>query len=262
MKRIFVKTSNAARFLAGIESLNDRGAEEACLVVVDGEPGLGKSAVIQWWAVTTGSIFLRAKKQWTPRWMLRELLTELDVEPAYSFEAMYKQALEALMARAYEAQQDDRTFGVVIDEIDHISRSPSLLETLRDLSDMLEFPFVLVGMGRVKHHLSRFPQIASRVGQYVEFKPGTLPDVKAMITALCEVPVQDDLVALTHEAAAGKYREIKEAIAAIERFGRRNGGKLVGIAAMAGEVLLNDRRTGAPITVKPNCRPAQVMAAD
>ena len=50
MKRTFVKTTNASRFLSGVQALNQRGAEEACLVVVDGEPGLGKSAVIQWWA--------------------------------------------------------------------------------------------------------------------------------------------------------------------------------------------------------------------
>lgn len=261
MKRTFVRTSNAARFLTGLEALSRRGAEEACLVVVDGEPGLGKSAVIQWWAVQTGSVFLRAKKEWTPRWMLRELLQELDEQPEFSFEAMYRQALSALASRAQAAENADQTFGVVIDEVDHISRSSRLLETLRDLSDMLEIPFVLVGMGRVKHHLTRFPQVASRVGQYIEFRPGTVDDAKAMVAALCEVPVRDDLVAFLHTASGGKYREVKEAIAAIERFGRRNPGQTLGVSEMAGEILLNNRRTGEPIRVKPGCRPAKVAAA-
>ena len=165
------------------------------------------------------------------------------------------------MRRAQSAEQDDGTFGVVIDEIDHISRSARLLETLRDLSDMLEIPFVLVGMGKVKRHLTRFPQVASRIGQYIEFQAGSLSDVKAMVTALCEVEVKEDLVGLIHTASKGKYREVKEAIAAVERFGKRNAGKPVGCAEMAGEVLLNDRRDGEPIKVKRDCRPAPALAA-
>ena len=40
MKPTFVETSNYRRFTTALTRLDDRGAREACLVVVDGKPGL------------------------------------------------------------------------------------------------------------------------------------------------------------------------------------------------------------------------------
>lgn len=250
MKRVFVKTSNVARFLAAVQSLQLRGAEEACLLVVDGEPGISKSATVTWWAAQTGSVYVRAKAAWTPPWMLRELLGCLGVTPAHSFERMYAQALDALGQRARVAEREGADFGVVIDELDHIIRSARCLETLRDLSDLLEIPFVLVGMGRIADGIRRYPQIASRTAPPVEFQRGSRDDIRALVDGLCEVPVGDCLVDFLHRASGGLVREAKEGIGSIERFGRRQGGETVTVEAMAGEVLLADRQTGKPIVVR------------
>lgn len=250
MRPTFVKTENYTRFLGGLLALNDRGASEACFLVVDGEPGLGKTTIVYRWVCQEGCVYLRAKKEWTPGWMLRELLGLLKVTPEYSFERMFQQALGALAAKAKEAARDGTTFALVVDEADHISRKENMLETLRDLSDMLEIPFVLVGMGRIRQNLARFRQISSRVGQPVEFQPCPLADVSALVKGLCEVPVADDLVAFLHRASEGYTREVKEGIAAIERFGKRNPGKTVDCALMDGQPLLTDRRTGQPIRVR------------
>lgn len=250
MKPVFVKTQNAKAFLDALKALEQRGASEACLVVVDGKPGLGKTSTTYWWACENQAVFLRAKAEWTPAWFLRELLFELRVTPEHSFERMYKQAVNALGNRTAAAERDQAPFAVLIDEVDHISRNSRLLETVRDLSDMLEIPFILVGMGKVRHNLTRFPQIASRVGQSVEFNISPLDDVQAMITAQCEVPVEPCMVAFLHRASGGFFREVKEGMASIERFGRRNGGKPVSVVSMAGQVLLMDRTTGKPIIVR------------
>jgi len=246
----FVKTENSTRFLAGLLALADRGASEACFLVVDGEPGLGKTTIVYRWVVQEGGVYLRAKKEWTPGWMLRELLETLKITPEYSFERMYKQALAALSGQARAAERDGTTFAVVVDEADHISRRGEILETLRDLSDMLEIPFVLVGMGRIRNNLSRFPQILSRVAQPVEFKPCPLTDVTNLVKGLCEVPVATDLTAFLHKEAKGFTREVKEGIASIERFGKRNPGKTIDCALMEGQALLTDRATGKPILVR------------
>ena len=250
MKPIFVNTENSTRFISGLLALADRGASEACFLVVDGEPGLGKTTIVNRWVTQEDGLFLRAKKEWTPGWMLRELLETLKITPEYSFERMYKQSLAALSGKAAEAERDGTTFAVVVDEADHISRRGDILETLRDLSDMLEIPFVLVGMGRIRHNLSRFPQILSRVAQPVEFKPCPLADVTNLVNGLCEVPVGVDLIAFLHKAAKGFTREVKEGIAAIERFGKRNPGKTIDCAMMDGLPLLTDRSTGKPILVR------------
>jgi DNA transposition AAA+ family ATPase len=247
-----VHTENTRRFLAALSALEGRGAEEACLMVVDGEPGLGKSATLQWWTIETRSIYIRARKEWSPAWMLRDLLTEVSIRPAYSFENMFGQATERLSLLAMEAERERRSFAVVIDEVDHISRKGRLLETLRDLSDALEIPFILVGMGRVRHNLVRFPQVASRVGQYVEFKPAPLDDLRAMIDQVAEVSVGEDLVHYLHKVSGGRFREIKEGLKAIERFAERNNrGRAdqdaLCLPDMAGQTLFNCRRTGRPV---------------
>lgn len=250
MRTRFVRTANTLRFLGAIEALQKRGAGEACLVVVDGEPGLGKSHTAQWWALTTGSILLRAKAKTTPPWLLRELLGELGLQPEHSFERMFRQAIDALAARAEAAQRDGVDFAIVLDEVDHVIRQRQVLETLRDISDMLEVPIVLVGMGRVRHGLTRYPQIASRVAQYVQFESSPVEDVRSLVDGLSEVPVADNLVELVHSLAKGRMREVLEAIAAIERFGRRRAGETIDVAAMAGEPLMNDRATGRPMVVR------------
>ncbi len=252
MRNVFIQTGNSKAFMAALARLNERGAGEACLMVVDGEPGLSKTRTALWFAVQQDAVLLRAKKEWTPPWMLRDLLTAISKEPpAHSFEGRYRQALQRLGQSAAEAAREKRTFAVVIDEADHIARSERLLDTLRDLSDMLEIPFVLVGMGRIRHLLARHPQVASRVGQVVEFTALSPDDTATLVNGLCEVEVEPGLVAFLHRVSGGYAREVKEGIAAIERFGRRNAGSgPVTLAAMAGQTLMVDRATGKDIKVE------------
>ena len=249
MKRVYVKTSNTSKFLAAYDELGRRGAREACLIVAEGLPGLGKTTTIKWVSTQQGWIFLRAKEGWRPAWMLRELLAELKVQPAHSFELMYAQAIEALACRVAAADRADQTFAVVIDEIDHVCRRKEVMETIRDLSDMLEIPIVLVGMGKVRHGITRFPQIARRVGKWVEFAPATLEDARGLAAGLAEVPVADCMISYLHRASEGRVSEIMEGIGAIERFGRRNAGPVT-VKAMAGLPLMSDRKSGQPILVR------------
>lgn len=99
MKKVFVETENVVRLMQGIAALEKRGAEECSLVVVDGEPGLGKTTTLEWWATQNNLIYLRAVKQWTAMWFLADLLQALRTAPAHSFQRRYKQALEALLLR-------------------------------------------------------------------------------------------------------------------------------------------------------------------
>lgn len=252
MRSQFVETENVSRFHSSLTALQQRGAEEACLIVVDGTPGLGKTTVLKHWVAQSGSVYLRAKSEWTPSWFMKELLGRLNVQPPHSFEQKYQVALKELGARQASAHLANRVFGLVIDEADHISGQGRIMETLRDLSDVIELPIVLVGMGKIRDNLTRFPQIASRVSHYVRFKQASRDDVAKFIDSLCEVPVADDLIGFVHKATQGFNREIKEAIARIERFGFRNppgDGDRLALADMAGQTLVNDRRTGQPITV-------------
>ena len=252
MRNVFVETSNVRRFAQALGQVESRGAAEACLMVVDGQPGQGKTTVMRHWATQTGSIYLRAKKEWTPCWLMRELLGELGMAAPHSFERQFAQALQLLADRQADAQLTGQPFGIVVDEADHVARSARIMETLRDISDTLELPVILVGMGRVRDALVRFPQVASRIGQYVRFEPADEKDVRRLLDGLCEVKVADDLAAYVHKVTRGFTREIKEAIAHIERYGLRNppaDARGLTLAEMAGQVIVNDRKTGQPIRV-------------
>lgn len=252
MRTKFSTISNVRNFLSGLEAVEGRGAEEACLMVVDGLPGLGKTRALKWWAAQNGGIYIAAEIKWTPAWMLRDLLRRVDprVKPARSVENLLSQTVDVLDKRSREMQAQGHEFGVVIDEAEPVVRNEEMVETVRrGLSDKLEIPFILAGMGEIRSDLTRFPQAASRVSQYVEFKPATPEDVAQLVNDLCEAQVRDDLVAFLHKASNGFVREVKEGIKSIERFHQKNPGS-VGMAEMEGQLLLNDRKTGKPILVR------------
>ena len=256
MKPVFVETENVKRFHAGLSALRRRGAEEACLMVLDGKPGLGKTTLMTNWIaqVQNKSVYLRAAAEWSPMWFLSDLLADMRLPADRTFQGRYRQVFEEFLARQHAAELAGDTFALVIDEADHISRRRQIMETVRDFSDGTGVPVVLVGMGRIRQNLTRYPQIASRVSQYVEFREASREDVALFIAQMCDVPVADDLVQLTHTASEGFNREIKEAIATIERFARRQRGRdfeahPVSRADLAGQPLLNKRRDGRPVIV-------------
>ena len=247
-----METENVARFNAALKALERRGAEDCSLMVVDGAPGLGKTTALEWWETQNNLVFLRALKDWSPQWFLSDLLGVLRVSPRHSFQLRFKQTLEALIPRQEQAAVAKRPFAVVIDEADHISRNARIIETIRDLSDNTGIVFVLVGMGKVRDNLTAFPQVASRVSRFCRFEPSSVADVRALFNGRCEVPVADDVVGFVHRATGGLNREIIEAIAIVERFGKRGGSgpdKPVKLRDLAGQVLFNDRRTGAEVRV-------------
>lgn len=251
MKTRFVTTTNVLTLERAMAALKKRGANEACLVVVDGVAGLGKTTSLSRFAVNNQAIYLRAKKEWRPSWMMNELLQEMRQQPPHSFEKKYEMALKSLVQRQAATLHSGNTFALIIDEADHISSNARIMETIRDLSDMVEMPVILVGMGKIRNNLIRFPQIASRISQYVNFHPATIDDVRKFFDEICEVPVADDLVGFVHQVTGGMNREIKEAMAIIERFGRRNKPAEGGLTMkdMSGQLLVNDRATGQPINV-------------
>ena len=251
MRPVFVKTENVSRFTNAMTALTRRGAQESCLIVLDGLPGLGKTTTLQHWVAQNSCVYLRAKKEWTSSWFMRELLEKMRVNPPHSIQQKYDMALRELGSRNLLADNTGKAFALVIDEADHISSNGRIIETVRDLSDMLELPIILVGMGKIRDNLTKFPQVSSRVSQYVRFDPASLVDVTKFTTEICEVPIASDLIELVHRVTGGFNREIKEAIANIERFGLRNppedGG--ISIGDMAGQFLINDRQTGTAIHV-------------
>ncbi|MGH1577735.1 AAA family ATPase [Planktotalea sp.] len=253
MKDMFVETENYRRFIGALKSVEERGAEEACLVVVDGDPGLGKTTTLSRWVVQTGSVYLRAQCGWDYNWFIKDLLAELSVSPESirGKRDRFARVMQELQFRAEQAMLEDKVFGLVIDECDLISRRGEIMEAIRGISDLQFLPTILVGMGKLRDDLRRYPQIESRAPNKVDFRALGVDDVRGLIAGRCEVPVAPDLSEFVARASKGHAREVLDAIRAIERFGRRiqYGPDGVACADMASQPIMNDRNTGRAILV-------------
>lgn len=251
MKPTFVETANYKAFLDGLVALNARGSDECRLVVVDGQPGLGKTTILTRWAALESCVFVRAKTDWDAKWMLSEILENMKVVPPLGHEARFRACVAALADRLQAAEMSGRQFAIVVDEADHVSRKAVLIDTLRDLADLVSVPVILVGMGKIRDNLTKYPQTASRISRYIRFEPARFEGVRQFLDEKCEVPVAPDLAEFVHRATGGFNREILEAIRSIEKFGLRNAPGPEGLTMrdMAGQHLINDRKSGQPIMV-------------
>ena len=104
-------------------------------------------------------------------------------------------------------------------------------------------------MGKVRHNLVRFPQVASRVGQYVAFQPISFKETIKLTEKSQAISISEELIAFLHQTTKGRLREIKEGLQAFERFAVRNQRKELSYTDMLGQTLFMCRKTGRPIKV-------------
>jgi len=157
MQKRFVQNSNYVRFMEAVKATEQRGAREASILLVTGAAGLGKSETVDRFAVDTNAIYLRAKETWTRRGLLAEMADCLNL-PATG----RNQEVQARIIGHVAARQTP----IVIDEAEFTVRTTaSILECVRDISDLTEVLVVLVGMQTIESRIARYPQISSRVMQ-------------------------------------------------------------------------------------------------
>lgn len=232
MKHHFVETENATRFKASIEMLEQRGAMEAGGLLVTARPGEGKSTVVDHWAVHSGAVYLRAKTEWTPHYMMLELAQALDVDTRGKSKDLFARVQTRIAAEQVP---------IIIDEVEHTLRdSAACLEQLRDISDLSEVIVVLIGMEQARGRISKYMQLASRIGYVCEFKPATLSDVRLACTQLCDLGVSDDLVEEIQRQSDGRMRMVLNAISRVELVGKGMGRGTVTLGDVKGMALCED----------------------
>ncbi len=216
MKKGFVKTENFRRLAEAHKRVERRGAREACLVVIKGHYGIGKSELTERWAADNGWVFVRAKATWTKRAMLDELADLMGVSKSGRNQEVQARIIGKLAVEMVP---------MIIDEADFlVGSTATLLEVLRDITDLTGTPCFLVGMEQFAMKVNRFPHISSRVAYpIVELVPLTLADVKATVTAKSEVRITDEVLPIILEQSGGRMRLILGAIANLEAWADANG---------------------------------------
>ena len=212
MKKIFVKTQNVKNFIGLVENLINKPKNIPNMGLVYGEPGLGKSQTALWLACKYDGIYLRASNLMTGRWLLEELVKELDEIPRLLTSDNFNIVVKKL-------KQNPQI--IFIDEIDYLMNNYKTIETLRDIHDETGCPIIFIGMGLAHRKLERYKHLYDRFSEILKFENFGINDLSQIIGQLSEIPFAPDAIEYIH-SKFNRFRQIIQLINQMEIFAKDN----------------------------------------
>ena len=226
MKKIFVKTQNVKNFIGLVENLISKPKNIPKMGLVYGEPGLGKSQTALWLACKYDGIYLRASNLMTGRWLLEEMVKELDEIPRFLTSDNFNIVVKKL-------EQNPQI--IFIDEIDYLMNNYKTIETLRDIHDETGCPIIFIGMGLAHRKLERYKHLYDRFSEILKFETFGVNDLSQIINQLSEVQFTPDAIKYIH-SKYNRFRQIVQLINQMETFSKDNN--LAGITKDIAEQIL------------------------
>ena len=212
MNKIFVKTSNVKNFIGLVENLINKPKNIPKMGLVYGEPGLGKSQTALWLACKYDGIYLRASNLMTGRWLLEEMVKELDEIPRFLTSDNFNIVVKKLKKNPQV---------IFIDEIDYLMDNYKTIETLRDIHDETGCPIIFIGMGLAHRKLERYKHLYDRFSEILKFEVFTTNDINQIITQLSEVPFTPEAIEYIH-TKYNRFRQIVQLVNQVETIGKDN----------------------------------------
>ena len=180
--------------------------------LVYGEPGLGKSQTALWLACKYDGIYLRASNLMTGRWLLEEMVKELDEIPRFLTSDNFNIVVKKLT-------QNPQV--IFIDEIDYLMNNYKSIETLRDIHDETDCPIIFIGMGLAHRKLERYKHLYDRFSEILKFETFWVNDLSQIIGQLSEVTFTPDAIEYIH-SKFNRFRQIIQLINQMEIFAKDN----------------------------------------
>ena len=212
MNKIFVKTTNVKNFIGLVENLINKPKNIPKMGLVYGEPGLGKSQTALWLACKYDGIYLRASNLMTGRWLLEEIVKELDEIPRFLSSDNYNLVVKKL-------KQNPQI--IFIDEIDYLMNNYKTIETLRDIHDETGCSIIFIGMGLAHRKLERYKHLYDRFSEILKFESFRVNDLSQIIGQLSEIPFTPDSIEYIH-TKYNRFRQIVQLINQMETFAKDN----------------------------------------
>ena len=212
MRKIFVKTNNVRNFIGLVENLQNKPKNIPKMGLVYGEPGLGKSQTALWLACKYDGVYLRASNLMTGRWLLEELVKELDEIPRY----LTSDNFNLVVKKLKQKQQI-----IFIDEIDYLMNNYKTIETLRDIHDETGCSIIFVGMGLAHRKLERYKHLFDRFSEIVKFETFGVNDLKQIFDQLAEVKLTPDAIEYIHKKY-NRFRQLVQLINQLEIVAKEN----------------------------------------
>lgn len=196
MREKFVFTKSAREFNDGIRHVTHKhkGIERMLLVI--GEPGLGKTeAALQFCVHNLDTVFIRTYQLMSGPWLCQTILYELGQEPFYRSKKNLELICEILMAKPRV---------MIFDEIDRFAGKPDILETLRDIHDIAHTPLVFIGEEMADKKLMHNRRLYRRFVETIHFQKLDLNGVRDFLTEISEIKYQEDAVQKIAAATGGR----------------------------------------------------------
>lgn len=212
MNRTFVKTQNVKNFIGLVENLLNKPKNIPKMGLIYGEPGLGKSQTALWLACKYDAIYLRATNLMTGRWLLEEIVKEMDEIPRYLTSDNFNLIVQELKQKPQL---------IIVDEIDYLMNNLKTIEILRDIHDETNCPIIFVGMGLAHKKLERYKHLFDRFSEIVKFETFGVNDLSQIVSQLSEVTFTPDAVEYIH-SKFNRFRQIVQLINKMETFVKDN----------------------------------------
>ncbi len=212
MNKTFIKTTNVKNFIGLIENLINKPKNIPKMGLVYGEPGLGKSQTALWLACKYDGIYLRASNLMTGRWLLEEMVKELDEIPRFLTSDNFNIVVKNLKQNPHV---------IFIDEIDYLMNNYKSIETLRDIHDETGCPIIFIGMGLAHRKLERYKHLYDRFSEILKFETFGINDLSQIIGQLSEITFTPDAIEYIH-SKYNRFRQIVQMINQMETFAKDN----------------------------------------
>ncbi len=212
MNKIFVRTQNVKNFIGLVENLLNKPQNIPKMGLVYGEPGLGKSQTALWLSAKYDGVYLRCSNLMTGRWLLEEMVKELDEIPRYLTSDNFNTCVKKLKENPQV---------IIIDEIDYLINDKRAIETLRDIHDETNCPIIFVGMGLAHKKIERFKHLFDRFSEIVKFETFSITYLKEIIEQLSEIHVTADAIELIRKKY-NRFRQIIQLINQLEIVAKEN----------------------------------------
>lgn len=212
MNKIFVKTQNVKNFIGLVENLINKPKNIPKMGLVYGEPGLGKSQTALWLACKYDGIYLRASNLMTGRWLLEEMVKELDEIPRFLTSDNFNLVIKKL-------KQNPQI--IFIDEIDYLMNNYKSIETLRDIHDETNCPIIFIGMGLAHRKLERYKHLFDRFSEILKFETFGVNDLSQIIGQLSEIKFTPESIEYIH-TKYNRFRQIVQLVNQVEIIAKEN----------------------------------------
>lgn len=212
MNRIFVKTTNVKNFIGLVENLLNKPKNIPKMGLIYGEPGLGKSQTALWLACKYDAIYLRATNLMTGRWLLEEIVNEMDEIPRYLTSDNFNLIVQKLKQKPQL---------IIVDEIDYLMNNLKTIEILRDIHDETDCPIIFIGMGLAHKKLEKYKHLYDRFSEIVKFETFGVNDISQIINQLAEIKFTTDSIEYIHKKY-NRFRQIVQLINQLETVAKDN----------------------------------------